>query len=316
VVSAWKSTGISASVRLAGPKGARRVICASFVEQKLNIFPECEVFGTADAVIVMPGLLKIIDLKFGQGLVVEAEENSQLRMYAWGGLQSLDWLSPDPIERIEMTIKQPRRGHEVTKTFTADELRAWAKEVEPNVRKAYRGTGTGNPGDHCRWCKVRATCAERAQAALAVAGMDFGGLTDPEVACTDLEGMTEEQMVAAFKKAPQVIQWFKDIESHLASEAHERKVTGLKWVQGRATRTINKVAEAIMRLRGAGIEPLTEPALLGITELEKRLKAKGAKLNEVIPDCIEVKHGQPVLVPEEDKRPEYSPSNGAVEDFA
>ncbi|MNP42545.1 hypothetical protein D3C76_1363170 [compost metagenome] len=36
VVSAWKSTIISTSLRRAGPNGARRVICTSLVEQKQN----------------------------------------------------------------------------------------------------------------------------------------------------------------------------------------------------------------------------------------------------------------------------------------
>ncbi|WP_034650122.1 DUF2800 domain-containing protein, partial [Corynebacterium vitaeruminis] len=41
-------------------------------------------FGTGDCVIIAEPTLQIIDLKYGQGVMVEAEENPQLMLYALG----------------------------------------------------------------------------------------------------------------------------------------------------------------------------------------------------------------------------------------
>lgn len=283
-----------------------------FVEQRLNIFPQYGVFGTADAVVVSNGVLRIIDLKFGTGVVVDAEDNTQLQMYAWGGLQSFEWLSSEPIHTIEVSIKQPRRGHEATKSFSADDLRDWAAKVEPSVAAAFKGDGVGNPGGWCRWCKVKATCKERAEAALAVAGMDFS----PDCKPQDVSELDEATLVQIFLKLPLLEQYIKAVETHVADLAHERKVHGLKWVQGRSSRIITSPDAAAVALSNAGITPYAPQKLLGITELEKQCKGAGVKLTDVIGDFIEVKHSAPVLVSESDKRPEFSPNTGAAEDFA
>lgn len=60
-----------------------------YLEQKLPIGQwtgEVGAKGTADAVIDAGDELIVIDLKFGRGVEVEAEENSQLMLYALGAL--------------------------------------------------------------------------------------------------------------------------------------------------------------------------------------------------------------------------------------
>jgi GTP cyclohydrolase II len=66
-------------------------------------------------------------------------------------------------------------------------------------------------------------------------------------------------------------------------------------------------------LREFGIEPMAEPKLLGITEIERLVKEKGLKVSTLLGKAIEVVASKPVLVSEEDKRPEYVP---AAHDFA
>ena len=53
------------------------------IEQRLDF--SCYVpdgFGTGDCLIVADKLLHIIDLKYGQGVLVNAEENPQMMLYA------------------------------------------------------------------------------------------------------------------------------------------------------------------------------------------------------------------------------------------
>ena len=68
-------------------------------------------FGTADMLIVGKdeegrGLLHIVDFKAGSGIYVDVDHNSQLSLYALGGLHAYGYIYP--IETIRMTIVQPR----------------------------------------------------------------------------------------------------------------------------------------------------------------------------------------------------------------
>lgn len=60
-----------------------------YLEQKLPVGQwtgERDAKGTADAVIVAGDELIVIDLKFGRGVEVQAEQNTQLMLYALGAL--------------------------------------------------------------------------------------------------------------------------------------------------------------------------------------------------------------------------------------
>jgi len=282
-----------------------------FVEQRLAILPEFDIFGTADAVIVDGHTLHVLDLKGGKGVLVEADDNSQLSLYGWGALDSLSWLASENIQFIEVSIVQPRRANVVSKTFTAAELVAWMDANRERAGRAYKALATdpATPGAHCRWCRARNVCKERAEYNLATAGLDFSDECSP----LDPSQLTEEQLVSIFLRLPALEKWIKDVESHVATLAHDHKVTGLKWVSGRLTRKVVDMVRAVCILRGVGIEPMAEPKMLGITEIEKMVKAKGLKVGELLGSALEVVAGNPVLVSEEDKRPEFIP---AAHDFA
>jgi hypothetical protein len=286
-----------------------------FVEQALQIFPLQGVWGTADAVIVghEVGLLDVCDLKGGIGVLVDADDNSQLKLYAWGAYQSLEWLSETPLDRIRVSIIQPRRGNTVSKTFTADELRAWVAEVRPKVEAAFAGGGKAVPGDHCRWCRVRATCEERREFIQASAAMVFADGCKPDVA-----SMNEAVIVQVFKHIPVIEQYLKDIETWVADQSHERghALLGLKWVAGRATRVIKDEDGAAKALALLNLNGYAPAKLLGVTEITKQLKGLGLKFDEVLKPFVETRVSPPVLVAEEDKRAEYDPDAGAKSAFA
>jgi len=286
-----------------------------FVEQKLNILPEFEIWGTADAVIVDGHTLKIVDLKFGRGVLVDADDNAQLGLYGWGGFDTLAWLASEDIQFIEVTICQPRRNNVVSKVFTADELTAWIKEQIPKARAAFRGSGEAVPGAHCKWCRARNVCKERAEYNLATAAFDFDMVADPECQPADPTQLTEEQLVAIFKRLPTLEKWMKDIETHVAALAKDHPVEGLKWVAGRNMRYITDQTAAASMLEVAGINPYGERKVLGFGELEKVVKAAGFKLAELIGQYIGTKQSAPVLVDSEDKRPAYLKEEAAAEDF-
>lgn len=60
------------------------------VEQRVNLsYPTTANGGTIDALIIGPNRLTILDLKYGQGVSVEAEQNPQLAIYAMSALIGL-----------------------------------------------------------------------------------------------------------------------------------------------------------------------------------------------------------------------------------
>ena len=124
-------------------------------------------FGTGDCVIVADGLLQIIDFKYGLGVLVEAEDNPQLKLYALGALDTFGDLYD--IKRIKVSIYQPRRANICSWETGKEDLLTWADEVlAPAAKLAYAGEGEFTAGDHCVFCKVKATCRKRAEENLAL----------------------------------------------------------------------------------------------------------------------------------------------------
>ena len=124
------------------------------IEQRLDF--SCYVphgFGTGDCIIIADKTLHIIDFKYGQGVLVEAEQNPQMMLYALGALRIYDTLYD--IEDVAMTIYQPRRENISTWTITVSDLLSWAEnELVPKARLAFDGKGEYMPGPWCTFCKA------------------------------------------------------------------------------------------------------------------------------------------------------------------
>lgn len=154
------------------------------IEQKLDF--SCYVpdgFGTGDCLIIGDGKLHIIDFKYGMGVLVDAEENPQMMLYALGALGIYDMLYD--IEEVSMSIFQPRRENVSTYTMTADALREWGDTVlKPKAEMAYKGEGEYCPGEWCTFCRAAVKCRARAEEKLRLAQTEFRMpplLTDAEI---------------------------------------------------------------------------------------------------------------------------------------
>lgn len=264
-----------------------------------------EGFGTSDSIIVTDGLMEVIDFKYGQGVRVQAKNNPQLRLYALGAYSLFSSLYD--MDRIRMTIIQPRLDHVDTDEISAKELLIWAaEEVAPRARMAVEGTDYTASGDWCRWCPAKAVCRTRAEKNLELAKMDFKA---PPL-------LTNEEIGAVLAQAEHLQKWAADVQDYALQQAKAGEhFTGWKLVEGRAVRKYAddlKVAEA---LQAAGYDEavLYERKLLGISAMEKLVGRK--KLTETLGDLIIRPAGKPVLVPESDKRPEINATASAKADF-
>ena len=195
-------------------------------------------FGTGDCVIIAEPKLQIINLKYGQGVLVQAEHNPQLMLYALGALHVFGDLYD--IETVAVTIYQPRRGNVDTWETSVADLESWVETVvKPKAELAAAGGGEFCPGSWCQFCRIAPTCRARAEANLALAKLEFA----PPAELTDAE------IADVLTRIPQLKTWAADVEAYALSQAvnQGKHWDGFKLVAGRSVRKYTdetKVAEA------------------------------------------------------------------------
>jgi hypothetical protein len=263
------------------------------IEQRLDF--SCYVpdgFGTGDCVIISDDRLHIVDFKYGMGVLVDAEDNPQMKLYALGALEIYDSLYD--IKEISMTIFQPRRENVSTWTVPVEELKAWAEEeLKPKAAKAYQGEGEYMPGQWCTFCRASSRCRARADENLKLAQMEFKMpplLTDSEI----------EEVLSIL---PDLTKWANEITAYATDAAvnHGKEWQGFKVVEGRSVRKYkdeNAVAEKAV---AGGYKDIYRKSLIPLTEMQK-LMGK-SKFEELLGDLIYKPPGKPTLVQNSDKRP-------------
>ena len=263
------------------------------IEQRLDF--SCYVpdgFGTGDCVIISDDRLHIVDFKYGMGVLVDAEDNPQMKLYALGALEIYDSLYD--IKEISMTIFQPRRENVSTWTVPVEELKAWAEEeLKPKAAKAYQGEGEYMPGPWCTFCRASTRCRARADENLKLAQMEFKMpplLTDSEI----------EKVLTIL---PDLTKWANEITAYATDAAvnHGKEWHGFKVVEGRSVRKYkdeNAVAEKAVI---SGYKDIYRKSLIPMTEMQK-LMGK-TKFEEILGNLIYKPPGKPTLVPNSDKRP-------------
>ncbi|BCI60619.1 DUF2800 domain-containing protein [Solibaculum mannosilyticum] len=281
-----------------------------FVEQRIEVSEYVpDGFGTADCVIIADGLMDVIDLKYGSGIPVSAEDNPQMKIYALGCLLAFSLFYE--ITAIRMTIYQPRLDSISTAVIDRGNLETWAAEyLKPRAALAYAGEGPFAPGAAtCKWCKAGATCKARAEYQLELAAKDF----------QNAALMDNDEIAEVLERLPGLLSWAKQVKEYAEDAAinHGEKFPGFKVVEGRANRRYVNEGAIARRLKKAGFATadIYKPKeLLGITAMEKLVGTK--KLAELVGGLIEKPAGSPTLVPVSDKRPELNTAAKAAEDFA
>ena len=115
-----------------------------------------------------------------------------------------------------------------TYTISKEDLLKWADEVlAPTAQLAYVGKGEFNAGDHCTFCKVKATCRKRAEYNLELAKYDF------EMPAT----LDDTEIAAILEKVDKMISWGNDIKDYALQQAQSGvHFEGWKIVEGRSNR--------------------------------------------------------------------------------
>lgn len=274
------------------------------IEQHLDF--SCYVpdgFGTGDCVIIGEGKLHIIDFKYGQGVLVEAEHNSQMMLYALGALGVYDSLYD--IREVSMSIFQPRRENVSTWTISVDDLRDWAEnELKPKAEMAFKGDGEYLPGEWCTFCRAATRCRARAEEKMKLAQSEFK--LPPLLSDAEIESILS-QLPGLTKWADEILAYATDAAVHHGKEWH-----GFKVVEGRSVRKFKDEKIVAETAKANGFTDIYRQSLIPLSEMQK-LMGK-AKFDEILGSLIIKAPGRPTLVPSSDKRPAMNVTN-ATNDF-
>lgn len=279
------------------------------IEQQLDLTEYIEDgFGTGDAGICSDDYLDVIDLKYGKGVQVSAENNPQMKLYALGWLNRLGLLFD--MHTVRMTIYQPRIDNISSFEMTTEELLKWAaEELTPKAALAFAGEGEFKPGKHCQFCKARALCKANADYNLEIARHEF---KDPVL-------LTDEDVADILDREKMFKSWLESVTGHALTQAvnHGKKWPGWKLVEGRSNRVITdeeKVVATLAKLQYSTDDIYKPLELQGVTAFEKLLGKK--EFADKLGPYVVKPPGKPTLAPEIDKRPEFSSTEQLKSEFA
>jgi hypothetical protein len=277
-----------------------------FIEDRLDLSAYVpEGFGTNDVVIISGSSLSVIDLKYGKGVRVKADENPQLGLYALGALEKHGF--NHDIDRVVMTIHQPRLNSVSTYEIEASKLDFWGREiVKPKAALAFEGGGDYVAGSHCQFCKAATRCRALAEENLKLAAYDFA---EPAT-------LTDEELVAIYEKLDLFAKWSNQISGYVLSEALAGKAwPGLKLVEGRSVRQIANEDAVKVALEAAGLAPdkFLNSKLKGLTDLTKLLGK--ADFEAVVGPYVIKPQGKPTLASADDPRPAINSIENHKQDF-
>ena len=248
------------------------------------------VFGSTDFVGRLGNKAVVLDWKFGDGVVVTAEENEQLMFYAAAAMRTdaLKWAFEGATE-IECVIVQPpmiRRW-----TTTPERIAQFEHQLVRAVKAAEQPDAGLKAGEHCRWCAAKPVCpqmtGEVERAAL--------------VQLKEIDAATLGQYLA---KADTLEGWITDLRA-LAFQLLEKNipVPGYKLVQKQARRQWVDEAKAIAALHDMGVpraELFSPEEIRSPTQIEKVLKKRKLALPD---DLVKSVSSGTTLASEDDSRP-------------
>lgn len=267
-----------------------------------------ECFGTCDCLLIGDGVLHVIDFKYGAGVPVSPEENTQMMLYALGAWDLFS--ATDDIQTVRMSIVQPRiQSEPETWEIPENSLIRWAEDfLKPMAKLAWEGKGELNPGEkQCRWCKAKPQCRAWKEKYGPLA--DFVCHTDP--GANDPRLLTPDEIGAWLVEAQGIADYVKSLQEYAQQQLQcGTAIPGWKLVEGRSVRRFTDQDAAFKAIEAGGISEamLYERSPISLTAAEKLLGKK--HFAEVCGEYVEKPKGKPTLAPESDKRPTYDAAEG------
>lgn len=219
------------------------------------------VFGSSDIVGRLEGRAVILDWKFGDGVMVEAEENMQLMFYAAAALRTpaCAWAF-DGVTEIDCVIIQP--PYIRVWTTTLDRIATFERQLVRAVASSSLPSAPLADGDWCKWCTAKPICP------IKTGQMD-------RIKQVAMQSIDVDKLASYLAVAPDI----EDFLTQCRALAHQllendMSVPGYKLVAKRATRHWADPTTAKARLLDLGLTEadVTKTELLSVAQSEKVLK--------------------------------------------
>jgi hypothetical protein len=283
------------------------------VEQRVSFSPymggvAASAFGTSDAVILKDLTLTVVDLKYGMGVKVDAEDNEQLMLYALGCLNEFGWYAD--FNEVRLVIHMPRLSHVSEHVISVEELVAFAGRAKAAAHAALAPDAPYEPGaKQCRFCRARGACEAlngEVMRVVAATADEFN-----PVVPDDSDALSE-----AMSKVDLVEVWCKGVRAEVERRLlANQTVPGYKLVEGRQGPRGWRDAEAVERMFKSWRlkkEDVYDLSLISPTKAQKMLSntpKRWAKLEALIQRSA----GKLSVAPATDRRPAMSASATADE---
>jgi hypothetical protein len=285
------------------------------VEQRLqfsHVVGVPDQFGTSDAVILGDDTLFVVDLKYGMGVKVDAQDNEQLQLYALGALKEYEFLGD--FQFVQMVIHQPRLSHVAEYVVSVPELLAFGRRAKEAAALALTPNAELVPGEkQCRWCKAKATCPAIREEVLDIVAADA---TDFDTLTETVTDGSPDYLSIAMDKIGLVEDWCKGIRAEVERRLMaSQTVPGYKLVEGRLgnRQWANKDdAEAMFQSWRFRKDEMYDFSLISPTKAEKLLTpARWEKAQALITRNA----GKPSVAPVTDRRPAISGGAATADEF-
>ena len=248
------------------------------------------VFGSTDLIGRLGNRAVVLDWKFGDGVMVEVEENPQLMFYAAAAMRTPEaqWAF-DGATEIEMVIVQPP---EVRRWVTTPErIAEFELQLVQAVKQAEKPDAKLAVGDHCRWCAAKPICPK------------MTGAVDRALK-VQIDALPAEQISTYLKNADMLESWITDLRA-LAMQMLESgaKLPEYKLVAKRAIRSWTDEEKAKVALFAYGLteSEVMETSVVSPAKAEKALKKRKLGLPEDL--VVAISSGN-TLASADDPRPE------------
>lgn len=262
-------------------------------------------FGTCDCILIHGSTLSIIDLKYGKGVPVSAEQNEQLILYALGAYDAFNLIYN--LDKIELNIVQPRINNFSTWEISLTEMLLWGDYFKVQAEKALGGNGELVPSAKaCKFCKARDICTARAENNLSL---------ESEIKLKPNE-IPKDKLYEYISRGEDIAKWVADLKAYALDMCLKGEdVKGLKAVAGRTSRSWTNQDEAINKLIEGGIDEaiIYDKVPLTLAKLEKALDKQ--QFTTLVGDLVVTSEGKPTLVFENDKRPAITNTVNATSIF-
>lgn len=257
---------------------------ASFheVEFKISSPVHPDFYGTADfiALLAIPGRVRmsdvgvapgeklvVRDLKGGEGIIVEPEDNPQLKYYAFGVIDGIERMSSvtlrDDLE-VVLSVCQPRAWHMGGSTrdwsTTVGEIKEWVRDTLLPAMAATEYDGNLDAGPWCRFCAAKLVCP------LLTSLFRAACVANPK----EIINYSDESAGRSYQYAQAVRFYLKALEDDIYRRLNSGVVMEgvAKLVNKKANRVFNSGADILAKEK-FGADAFTKPALKSPAELEK-----------------------------------------------